>query len=194
MPAKTTAAKPDRATHNGRVADQPIASYPAPEPLATPSYLEDEQVRAVTEAINPLVADAIALWTKTKNFHWHLSGSHFRDYHLLFDTHAEKILGSVDVLAERVRRVGGLTIRSISHVAQLAKIEDDNRDFVPPAEMIRILLEDNRGMARRQHAAAKVCEDNGDNVTADLLHQVIDDTQRRVWFLYEISRGAGNAD
>ena len=194
MPTKTTA-KSDRATHNGHAADGgSISSYPAPEQLATPSYLEDDQVKAVTEAINPLVADAIALWTKTKNFHWHLSGSHFRDYHLLFDTHAEKILGSVDELAERVRRLGGLTIRSISHVAQLTKIEDDNRDFVPPAEMIRILLEDNRGMARRQHAAAKVCEDNRDNVTADLLHQIIDDTQRRVWFLFEISRGAGNAE
>ena len=188
--------KSDRATRNGH--DEPahaaITSYPAPKQLATPSFLGDDAAKAVTEAINPIVADAIALWTKTKNFHWHLSGSHFRDYHLLFDTEAAKILETVDVLAERVRKIGGTTIRSVSHVAQLTKVSEDNRDFVPPAEMIQILMEDNRGVAQRMHAAEAVCDENDDNVTADLLHAFIDDTQRRIWFLFEISQGADNAE
>src|ERR687885_2529088 len=115
-----------------RSANGKLSSFPAPAPLATPTDLTPQDVQAVTEAVNPLIGDAFALYVKTKNFHWHLSGSHFRDYHLLFDEQAEAIFASIDVLAERVRRVGGTTIRSISHVHQLQTISDDNEEFVDP--------------------------------------------------------------
>src|SRR4030081_871650 len=124
-----------------------------PKPLATPTDLKEEEVRAVTAAVNPLIADAFALYIKTKNFHWHLSGSHFRDYHLLFDEQAEQIFGDTDTLAERVRRVGGTTIRSISHIGQLQTIEDDNNEFVPPGEMAQRLMADNQHLAVAQRAA-----------------------------------------
>src|SRR5881398_1561333 len=111
-----------------------------PSMLATTTDLSPQETRAVTEAVNPLIADAFALYVKTKNFHWHLAGSHFRDYHLLFDEHADAIFASIDIMAERVRRVGGTTIRSISHIGQLQTIEDDNADFVPAGEMVKRLM------------------------------------------------------
>ncbi len=160
------------------------ASWPAP-----PTDLTSEEVRAVTGAVNPLIADALALYLKTKNYHWHLSGSRFRDYHLLFDEQAGDILGSVDVLAERVRKLGGGTIRSISHVRELQTIPDDNEELVPAGEMIRRLLEDNLRMAEAQREAHRVCEEARDVATAGILEGIIDETERRVWFLYEISRG-----
>src|SRR5262247_3401871 len=125
-PSKTQSAKA-----NGR-----IKSYPAPKELATPTDLKPEEVRSIVEAVNPLIADAFALFMKTKNYHWHVASSHFRDYHLLLDEQADSIMDSVDPLAERVRRSGGTTIRSISHLSQLQTIEDDNREFVPPDETI----------------------------------------------------------
>src|SRR5919199_5996008 len=109
-----------------RSANGKLSSFPAPVPLATPTDLTPQDVQAVTEAVNPLIGDAFALYVKTKNFHWHLAGSHFRDYHLLFDEHADQIFDAIDILAERVRRVGGTTIRSISHISQLQTIADDN--------------------------------------------------------------------
>src|SRR5260370_934771 len=115
---------------------QPKA-YPASRQLATVTDLTSKEAQAVTEAVNPLIADAFALYVKTKNFHWHLSGSHFRDYHLLFDEQADAIFESIDTMAERVRRVGGATIRSISHIGQLQTIDDDNDDFVPAGPMIK---------------------------------------------------------
>ena len=108
-----------------------VKSYPAPKQLATPTDLKPAEVRAVVEAVNPLVADAFALYVKTKNFHWHMASSHYRDFHLLLDEQAASILDSIDPLAERVRRIGGTTIRSISHIAQLQTIDDENHDFVP---------------------------------------------------------------
>src|SRR5499426_3143030 len=125
-PSKTQATKT-----NGR-----IKSYPAPKELATPTDLKPEEVRSIVEALNPLIADAFALFTKTKNYHWHIASSHFRDYHLLLDEQADSIMDSIDTLAERMRRIGGTTIRSISHISQLQTIEDDNREFVPPDETI----------------------------------------------------------
>ncbi|GAC1404399.1 MAG: hypothetical protein NVSMB56_18990 [Pyrinomonadaceae bacterium] len=121
-----------------------IKLYPSPRQLATPTDLKPKEVKAVVEAVNPLIADSFALYVKTKNFHWHLSGSHFRDYHLLFDEQADAIFESIDILAERMRRIGGTTLRSISHISQLQTIEDDNDEFVPPDQMIRRLLDDNR--------------------------------------------------
>jgi starvation-inducible DNA-binding protein len=159
-----------------------------PAPLATPTDLSPEAVRAVSEAVNPLVADALALYVKTKNFHWHLAGPHFRDYHKLFDEHAEVILESVDILAERVRKLGGTTIRSIGHIGRLKTIADDDDEFVPTDEMIKRLLEDNRRTAEHQRAAIEVCEEHEDSPTGNILQEILDQTERRIWFLFEISQ------
>ena len=124
-----------------------IKSYPAPSPLATETDLKSEEVQAITEAINPLIADAFALYTKTKNYHWHVAGSHFRDYHKLFDKQAESLLKSIDLLAERVRRIGGTTIRSIGHISQ-SRGNSDNSDYVPTGEMMRRLMGITNGWRR----------------------------------------------
>lgn len=157
-------------------------------PLATPTDLSPDGVREIAEATNPLVADAIALWLKTKNFHWHLSGRRFRDLHLLFDEQAAALLASVDLLAERVRRIGGTTVRSVGHVADLKSVGDDDEELVPAEEMVRRLMIDNKRMAEDQRAAHGVCDRLGDVATASLLETLIDETERRVWFLYEIAQ------
>lgn len=164
-------------------------TFPAPAPLATPTDLKPEEVRAVVDAVNPLIADSLALFVKVKNFHWHVSGSHFRDYHLLFEEHAESIMGSIDELAERVRRIGGTTIRSVSHVSHLQTISDDNDEFVPPDRMMHRLLDDNRQIAEAQRAAIDVCEENRDTPTANLLQEILNATEKRIWFLNEICQG-----
>jgi starvation-inducible DNA-binding protein len=163
-----------------------LKTFPSPPSLATPTDLKPEQVQAVVQAINPLIADTFALFVKTKNFHWHLSGRHFRDYHLLFDEHAEMLISSIDDLAERVRRIGGTTIRSISHIGELQTIQDDNDEFVSCDRMMHRLLDDNRQMAEAQRAAIDVCEDNRDTPTANLLQEILDGTEKRIWFLNEI--------
>lgn len=163
--------------------------FPAPPPLATPTDLKSEEVQAVVAAVNPIIADAFALYIKTKNFHWHVAGSHFRDYHLLFDEQAAAILDSIDILAERVRKIGGTTIRSVSHVSQLQTIADDNDDFVPAAAMLQRLLDDNRHSAEVIRAAIDVCEENNDSPTGNLLQEILDATERRIWFLFETCQG-----
>lgn len=162
-----------------------MKTFPAPRPLATPTDLPPEGVQKITDTLNPLLADAFALYVKTKNFHWHLSGARFRDIHLLLDEHAEAILGSTDPLAERVRRIGGTTVRSVSHVSGLQTIEEDNDGVVDPDEMLRRLMEDNKHIAHNQREAHGVCEENRDYATASLLEDLIDETERRTWFLYE---------
>lgn len=162
--------------------------------LATPMDLNQQEIQAITEALNPLIADAFALYVKYKNFHWHLSGSHFRDYHLLFDEHADQVLDSVDTLAERVRRIGGLTIHSVGHIGQLQTINDDNEEFVTAGEMCRRLMEDNAHIAHLQREAHEVCEKNRDVATASDLEVIIDETERRKWFLFEICQGMNNTD
>ncbi|HLH63270.1 MAG TPA: DNA starvation/stationary phase protection protein [Ktedonobacteraceae bacterium] len=171
-----------------------VKIFPAPTQLATPTDLTSQESQAITEALNPLVADLFALYVKTKNFHWHLSGSHFRDYHLLFDEQARQIFGAVDTLAERVRRIGGTTIRSISHISQLQTIEDDNSEFVPPGEMARRLMEDNAHLAKKQREAHQVCVRCRDIATASQLEIIIDESERRKWFLFEIVQGLNNTD
>jgi starvation-inducible DNA-binding protein len=170
-----------------------VKSFPAPSQLATMTDLTQQEGREITEALNPLIADLFALYVKTKNFHWHLAGSHFRGYHLLFDEHADQIFATIDILAERVRRIGGTTIRSISHIGHLQKIEDDNDDFVPAGEMIQRLMEDNAHLAKTQRAAHEVCNRCRDVATASLLEIIIDESERRKWFLFEIMQGANNA-
>lgn len=156
--------------------------------LSTSTDLTKKDVATIMEAVNPLVADAFALYLKTKNFHWHLSGPRFRDLHLLFDEQAEAIFASIDVLAERVRKVGGTTIRSVSHVSELQTIPDDNDDYVSATEMVQRLCEDNRGMAESMRKAHEACEATGDVATTSILEVLIDETERRTWFLFEISQ------
>jgi len=162
----------------------PITSVP--KELATATDLPAKDVRTVTEAVNPLVADALALYVKTKNFHWHLSGARFRDLHLLFDEQAEAIYDSIDPLAERVRKIGGTTIRSISHIATLQTIKDDDEAFVRPDEMVRRLMEDNKAMAASMREAHTACDETDDVATTSLLEDLIDETERRTWFLFEV--------
>lgn len=164
--------------------------YPAPSELKTPTDLTAKQASAIVEAINPLIADAFALYLKTKNFHWHLAGSHFRDYHLMFDEHAEQLLAAADPLAERVRKLGGTTLRSISQISQLQTVLDDHDAFVPALEMLRRLMKDNQTLTRNQRAAHEICDKNGDYATSSLLEVMIDETERRTWFLFEALQGA----
>ena len=164
----------------------------APQYLAVPTDLKSSEVENVVNAVNPLIADAFALYTKTKNFHWHLSGVHFRDFHLLFDEQASVIYDSIDILAERVRKIGGTTIKSISHISQLQTIKDNNEDFVSPQNMILELLADNSHIAIQQRKAIKTTEDNRDSPTSNLLQEQLDATERRIWFLFEISKGLEN--
>jgi starvation-inducible DNA-binding protein len=171
-----------------------IKSFPAPQQLATVTDLTAQEVQAITEAVNPLIADAFALYTKAKNYHWHLASSHFREYHKLFDKQAEEILESIDPLAERLRKIGGTTIRSISHISQLQTIQDDNNDYVSAGEMVRHLMDDNNHAAQMQRAAIQVCEQNRDPATSNLLQEQLDRTERRKWFLFEIMQGVNNTD
>jgi starvation-inducible DNA-binding protein len=173
---------------------RPVRSYPPPQQLATVTDLTAQEAQAITEAVNPLIADAFALYAKTKNYHWHLAGSHFHDYHRLFDKQAEEILESIDIMAERVRRVGGTTIRSITHISQLQTIHDDNDDFVPAGEMVRRLMQDNLHIAQKQRAAIEVCEQHRDSVTANQLQDILDHTEKRKWFLFEVLQGVNNTD
>lgn len=164
-----------------------MKNTPVSSRLATPNTLGIKARTAISAAINPLTADAFALYVKTKNFHWHLSGRHFRDYHLLFDEQADQIFAMVDILAERIRKLGGTTIRSIGHIGKLQEIEDDNDEYVDPQEMVSRLFEDNKNYAERLRKAHKVCEDHNDVATASILEVFIDETERRAWFLFEIT-------
>jgi starvation-inducible DNA-binding protein len=160
--------------------------------LDTPTDLDSAAVAAVSEALNGLLADSYALYLKTKNFHWHVSGPHFRDYHLLLDEQAADILGATDDMAERVRKIGGTTLRSIGHIAQLQTIEDNDADFVPPGLMLKELMNDNKKVAERMRQAHEVADEHEDIATASLIENWIDQTEKRTWFLFEAARGASN--
>jgi starvation-inducible DNA-binding protein len=165
----------DLATHRRRV-------------LATPSELGSEAVKNITGALNALLADVFALYMKTKNFHWHVSGPHFRDYHLLLDEQAGQIFAMTDDIGERVRKVGGITIRSIGHVARLQRLSNNDADFVDPPDMLAELLEDNRAMLASMREVHDLCDEENDVATASLLENWIDETERRIWFLFETGR------
>jgi starvation-inducible DNA-binding protein len=156
--------------------------------LATPTDLKSDAVSAVSAAINTLVADIFALYLKTKNFHWHVSGPHFRDYHLLLDEQAEQIFAATDELAERVRKIGGTTLRSIGHVAKLQRVKDNDAEFVAPQAMLRELMNDNEQLAANMREAHEVAEKHNDVATTSLLENFIDQAERRAWFLFEASQ------
>jgi starvation-inducible DNA-binding protein len=156
--------------------------------LDTPTDLSHEAVRDVSHALNGLLADAFALYVKTKNFHWHVSGPHFRDYHLLLDEQAEQIFASTDEIAERVRKIGGTTLRSIGDIARHQSIKDNDAAFVAAADMLRELVSDNKAMAHAMRKAHEIADKNKDAATASLLENFLDATERRTWFLFEASR------
>jgi len=156
--------------------------------LATPSTLGSEAVKNITGALNALLADVFALYIKTKNFHWHVSGPHFRDYHLLLDEQAGQILAMTDDIAERVRKIGGTTIRSIGHIARLQRISDNDADFVDPMDMLAGLREDNRALLAGMREVHDLCSEENDVATTSLLENWIDQTERRIWFLFETGR------
>jgi starvation-inducible DNA-binding protein len=157
-------------------------------PLNTPSDLSPEAVKEISGALNALLADVFTLYLKTKNFHWHMSGPHFRDYHLLLDDHGDQIFAMTDDIAERVRKIGGTTIRSIGHIARLQRIPDNDADFVTPADMLSELHEDEKALVLSMRAVHALCDDQGDVATTSLLENWIDQTQRRSWFLFETTR------
>lgn len=156
--------------------------------LATPTDLGDNATKDISGALNALLADTFALYIKTKNFHWHVSGPHFRDYHLLLDEQAAQILATTDDMAERVRKIGGTTIRSIGHIARLQRVLDNDADFVTPEGMLAELREDNRDMVQRLREVHDLCDEYEDVATASLIENWIDEAERRAWFLFETSR------
>ena len=153
--------------------------------LRTPSYLGANAVKGISDALNALLADMFGLYVKTKNFHWHVSGPHFRDYHLLLDEQADQIFATTDPIAERVRKLGGTTLRSIGHIARLERPTDNDAEFVAPHDMLTELREDNSQLAARMREAHSLCDEHGDVATASLLEVWIDEAERRVWFLFE---------
>ena len=157
-------------------------------PLSTPTDLAAEATRDITGALNAMLADVFALYLKTKNFHWHLSGPHFRDYHLLFDEQADQIFAMTDPIAERVRKIGGSTVKSIGQIARLQRVLDNDADYVDPDDMLAELCEDNKALATRLREAHNLCDDYRDVATASLIEVWIDETERRTWFPFEASR------
>jgi len=157
-------------------------------PLATPSDIAPQAVTDITGALNALLADVFVLYLKTKNFHWHMSGPHFRDYHLLLDDHGDQLYAMTDDIAERVRKIGGTTIRSIGHIARQQRIPDNDSDFVTPADMLSELREDEKAVLLSMRAVHALCDDAGDVATASLIENWIDQSQRRIWFLFEATR------
>ena len=157
-------------------------------PLQVRTGLRPEATRDIFGALNALLADFFALYLKTKNFHWHVSGPHFRDYHLLLDEQADQLFATTDVIAERVRKIGGTTLRSIGHVARLQRVSDNDADYVTPLDMLAELREDNSQIAGRMRETHGVCDEHGDVATASLLEIWIDEAERRTWFLFEATR------
>ena len=196
-PSLQTATDIGATPHKGAAKSIPVGrpkgGYPAPRQLATPTDLKPEEVQKVTEICNKIVADHFALYVKYKNFHWHLSSSHFRDYHLMFDEHADELFGAIDPLAERIRKIGGTTIRSLNHIQELTEVVDDDEDYVTPQAMVARLLEENVKSLKTTRDALEITDECRDYPTNDLLQALLDAAERRTWFLHEITQGAENA-
>jgi len=162
-------------------------------PLGTPTDLSADAVRDVSAALNALLADMFALYLKTKNFHWHVSGPHFRDYHLLLDEQADQVFATTDPIAERVRKIGGRTIHSVGQVGRLQRLIDNDADYVTPLDMLAELREDNKQLTNEMRRTHALCDEHNDVATASLLEVWIDEAERRTWFLYEASRSGALA-
>jgi starvation-inducible DNA-binding protein len=157
-------------------------------PLASPSDLKGPAARDIAGAMNAILADVFALYLKTKNFHWHLSGPHFRDYHLLFDEQAAELLGMTDAIAERMRKIGARTLTSIGHIARVQRVRDNDATYVEPSHMLAELCDDNRTLATRLREAHEVTAEHRDFATTSLIEVWIDEAERRTWFLFEANR------
>ena len=157
-------------------------------PLATRTDLSREGIKDITGAMNAILADVFALYVKTKNFHWHMSGPHFRDYHLLLDEHAEQLFAMTDPLAERVRKIGGLTLHSIGEIGRTQRVLDNDAEYVEPLDMLAELADDNKTFAARLREVHNVCDEHRDVATASFIEVWIDETERRTWFLFEATR------
>jgi starvation-inducible DNA-binding protein len=153
--------------------------------LETPTDLGSNAVRDISGALNSLLADMFALYVKTKNFHWHMSGPNFRDYHLLLDEQAEQIFATTDAIAERIRKIGGTTLRSIGHIGRLQRFLDNDADYVTPLDMLAELRDDNKQLAANLRGTHGLCDEHGDVASASLLENWIDEAERRTWFLFE---------
>jgi starvation-inducible DNA-binding protein len=158
-------------------------------PLATPTDLTPAATKDIAGAMNAILADVFALYLKTKNFHWHMSGPHFRDYHLLLDEQGDQLFAMTDPIAERIRKIGGPTLKSIGQISRLQRVLDNDAEYVDPPDMIAELAEDNQTLAARLRETHNVCDEHRDVATASLIEVWIDETERRVWFLSEIKRG-----
>lgn len=185
-----------RSAGENSTSEEPTVALPADlkakqaTPLNTPTDLTKDAVHDAAAAVTALLADTFALYLKTKNFHWHVSGPHFRDYHLLLDEQAEQIFAATDPLAERVRKIGGTTLRSLGHAKRLARILDNDATYVDPLDMLSELREDNKNLAASMREVHDLCGDHRDVATASLLENLIDEAERRTWFLFEASRRA----
>ncbi|MGO4684516.1 Dps family protein [Hyphomicrobium sp. 2TAF46] len=157
-------------------------------PLDTPSHFSDNAIKDISGALSALLADFFALYIKTKNFHWHMSGPNFRDYHLLLDEQGEQIFAATDDIAERARKIGGTTIRSIGQINSEKRILDNNADFVTPNDMLAELRDDNLQLVDEMRQVHDLCDEHGDVATTSLLENWIDEGERRVWFLFEATR------
>ncbi len=157
-------------------------------PLQTRTDLSPAATKDIAAAMNAILADVFALYVKTKNFHWHMSGPHFRDYHLLLDEQADQLFAMTDPIAERVRKIGGLTLRSIGQISRTQRVLDNDAEYVEPLDMLAELAEDNRALAASMREAHEVCDDHRDVATASLIEVWIDEGERRAWFLFESTR------
>jgi starvation-inducible DNA-binding protein len=157
-------------------------------PLDTPTDLQANAVPEISGALNIVLADMFALYLKTKNFHWHMSGPHFRDYHLLLDEQSEQIFATTDDIAERVRKIGGTTLRSIGHIGRLQRVLDNDADFVTPLDMLAELRDDNKQLTTNLREAHAICDEHDDVASASLIENWIDEAERRTWFLFEATR------
>src|SRR5262245_41219279 len=173
---------------SGRMKMMTATKHPRTAPLETPTDLKPNAVKDICAALNLALADMFALYLKTKNFHWHVSGPHFRDYHLLLDEQAEQIFATTDDIAERVRKIGGTTLRSIGHVARLQRVLDNDAEFVTPLDMLAELREDNKELTVRLRETHDLCDEHGDVASASLIENWIDEAERRTWFLFETAR------
>jgi starvation-inducible DNA-binding protein len=157
-------------------------------PIATPSDIQPQSVRDISAGLNALLADVFTLYMKTKNFHWHMSGPHFRDYHLMLDEHGDQLFAMTDDIAERVRKIGGTTVRSVGEISRLQRLKDNDAEYVTPQDMLSELRQDDKALVLSMLAVHTVCDEANDVATASLLENWIDQAQRRIWFLFETTR------
>ncbi len=180
-------------THSTTTASSRELTHRRSAPLATPTDLAPKATQDISAVLNAVLADVFALYLKSKNFHWHMSGPHFRDYHLMLDEQATQLFAMSDPLAERCRKLGGPTLRSIGHIARTQRVLDNDAEYVEPGDMLAELRDDNRGLAAQLRSAHDLCNEHRDIASAALLEVWIDETETRTWFLFEATRSAAAA-